>query len=69
VRLAIKSKKNKLIARKGIIKIPLVAIGGNQFYAYQNDALFIFQQDNFGKINSLKVNASDFRNFIFTKLK
>jgi CubicO group peptidase (beta-lactamase class C family) len=69
VSLAIKSKKNKLIARKGIIKIPLVAFGGNQFYAYQNDALFIFQQDNFGKINSLKVNASDFRNFIFTKLK
>ncbi len=69
VRLKIKHKKDKLIAKKGIIKIPMVAFGTNQFYAFNNDALFIFQRNQEGQINSLKVNASDFRNFIFTKLK
>lgn len=69
VRLNVKSKREKLLARKGIIKIPMITFGDNQFYAYENDALFIFQKDGNGKVASLKVNASDFRNFIFTKLK
>ena len=69
VRLKVRSKRKKLIASKGIIKIPMIAFGDNQFYAYENDALFIFQRDSTGKVASLKVNASDFRNFIFTKLK
>jgi hypothetical protein len=69
VRLRIKNKKHKLIAKKGVIKIPMVGFGRNQFYAYNNDALFIFQSDEKGQVNSLKVNASDFRNFIFTKFK
>jgi CubicO group peptidase (beta-lactamase class C family) len=69
VRLKIKHKNDKLIAKKSIIKIPMVEFGLNQFYAYNNDALFIFQPNEKGQITSLKINASDFRNFIFKKIK
>lgn len=69
VRLKVKNRKGKLVARKGIIKIPLISFGKDQFYAIQNDALFIFQRDSNRTVSSLKVNASDFRNFIFKKTK
>lgn len=68
-RLKVKMKRKKLMARKGIIQIPLVDFGPDQFYAIDNDALFIFQRNAQGKVTSLKVNASDFRNFIFERVK
>jgi CubicO group peptidase (beta-lactamase class C family) len=68
-RLKVKSKGKNLVAKKGIIKIPLIPFGGNQFYATKNDALFIFQHNSNGEITSLRVNASDFRNFVFEKVK
>jgi CubicO group peptidase (beta-lactamase class C family) len=68
-RLKVKAKGDKLLAKKGIIRIPLIDFGPDQFYATQNDALFIFQRDANRKIISLKVNAADFRNFIFEKVK
>lgn len=68
-KLKITQSKNGIVAHKGIIRIPLVPFGKDQFYAYNNDALFIFQRNEKGQVDSLKVNASDFRNFIFTKLK
>jgi CubicO group peptidase (beta-lactamase class C family) len=68
-KLKITKSKNGVAARKGIIRIPLIPFGHDQFYAFNNDALFIFQRNEREQINSLKVNASDFRNFIFTKFK
>ena len=68
-RLKVKSNGNNLLAKKGIIRIPLIPFGGDQFYATKNDALFIFQQNSNGEAGSLKVNASDFRNFVFEKMK
>jgi hypothetical protein len=68
-RLKVKSKGTGLLARKGVIRIPLIPFGDNQFYATKNDALFIFQPDSNGQVQSIKVNASDFRNFVFEKEK
>lgn len=65
--LNIKSKKDKIFAKKGIIKIPLIPIEKDTFYATQNSALFIFRRNDTGQISQLKVNANDFRNFIFEK--
>ena len=68
-RLKVKSKGAELLAKKGIIRIPLIPFGENQFYATKNDALFIFQRDSTEQVKSIKVNASDFRNFVFEKVK
>lgn len=68
-RLKVKSKGNNLLAKKGIIKIPLISFGDGQFYATKNGALFTFQLNSGGEAGSLKVNASDFRNFVFEKVK
>ncbi len=68
-RLKIKSKKDKIVAHKGIIKIPLISFGTDQFYAPNNIALFIFQRDENKRVHRLKVNAPDFRNFIFEREK
>jgi CubicO group peptidase (beta-lactamase class C family) len=61
--IKVKSKKTKILARKGIIKIPLIPFEKDLFYAPQHDALFIFSRDSSGKIDRLKINAGDFRNF------
>jgi CubicO group peptidase (beta-lactamase class C family) len=68
-KLKITQSKNSVVAHKGIIRIPLTQFDQDQFYAFNNDALFIFQRSEKGQINSLKINASDFRNFIFKKIK
>ena len=65
--LKVKRKKNGIVARKGIIKFPLIVFNRDQFYAYEHDALFIFERDSSGKIFQLKANARDFRNFKFVK--
>lgn len=61
--IKVKSKKGKIVARKGIIRIPLIPFDKDLFYATQHDALFIFSHDENGKIDRLKINARDFRNF------
>ncbi len=66
-KLSIKSKKNRIFAKKGIVKIPLVPIDEDTFYATQNGVVFYFNRNNAGEIKQFKVNASDFRNFIFEK--
>lgn len=68
-KLNIKSKKDKIFAKKGILKIPLIPIGEDTFYDTQNNALFIFERDKTDQVTHLKVNANDFRNFIFIKGK
>jgi CubicO group peptidase (beta-lactamase class C family) len=68
-RLKVKSRGVELLAKKGIIRIPLIPFGENQFYATKNDALFIFQLDSNRRVKSIKVNASDFRNFVFEKVE
>ncbi len=66
-KLKVKKKKNGIVARKGIIKFPLLVFDRDQFFAFQHDALFIFERDASGKVIRLKANAKDFRNFIFTR--
>jgi CubicO group peptidase (beta-lactamase class C family) len=65
--IKVKHKKNRIVARKGIIKIPLIPFAQDQFYAPANDALFIFKRGIDGRISGFKANAYDFRNFDFTK--
>lgn len=66
-KIKVKKKGERLIARKGIFRIPLVDFNKDQFYAADNDALFTFVRDNNGLVRSLRVDASDFRNFWFQK--
>jgi CubicO group peptidase (beta-lactamase class C family) len=68
-RLKVKPKGTELLAKKGAIRIPLLPFGDNQFYATKNDALFVFQLDTNGQVVSIKVNASDFRNFVFERVE
>lgn len=64
----VKTKKDKIIARKGFIKIDLIPFGKDSFFAPENDALFLFSRDGKGgRIESLVINASDFRNFKFER--
>lgn len=65
--LTIKSRKNRIFAKKGIIKIPLIPIDKDIFYDTNNSALFIFERDAKEQVVQLKVNANDFRNFIFER--
>lgn len=65
--LKVKAKKDKIFARKGIIKIPLISFGKDVFYAPQNIATFHFKRNQQGKVNQIIVNAPDFRNFRFEK--
>lgn len=65
--IKVKSKKGRIVGRKGILRIPLIPFDKDLFYATQHDALFIFSRDASGKINRLKINARDFRNFKMVK--
>ena len=67
--IRIKYKKNRIIAKKGILRIPLIPFSHDQFYAPENAALFIFQRNENKAITSFKANASDFRNFNFDKVQ
>ena len=67
VNLNIKSKRDRIFAKKGIIKIPLVPIDKDTFFDTNNNALFVFKRNGTGQVVQLKVNANDFRNFIFEK--
>jgi hypothetical protein len=61
----VKKIKNGIVARKGIIKFPLIVFDCDQFFAFQHEVLFIFERDTTGKAFRLKANAKDFRNFTF----
>lgn len=65
--LKVKSKKGKIVARKGIIRIPLIPFDRDIFYATQNDALLIFRRGADGEVSEMKINARDFRNFKLIK--
>ena len=65
--LNIKSKGDRIFAKKGIIKIPLIPIDKDTFFDTNNSALFVFKRNGTGQVVQLKVNANDFRNFIFEK--
>jgi CubicO group peptidase (beta-lactamase class C family) len=65
--LKIKKKGEKLIARKGIFRIPLMEFSKDKFYAAYNDALFTFVRNDKNQVQSLRVDAPDFRNFWFGK--
>lgn len=66
-KIKVKMKGERLIARKGIFRIPLVEFNKDQYYAADNDALFTFVRASNGSVKSLRVDASDFRNFWFQK--
>jgi len=65
--IKVKAQKDRLVARKGIIKIPLIVFEKDVFYAPQNMAVFNFMRDQQGTIRQIIVNAPDFRNFKFEK--
>ncbi len=65
--IKIKAKKDRIIARKGTLKIPLIFFGKDVFYAPQNSATFHFVRNQQENIYQIIVNASDFRNFKFEK--
>lgn len=68
-KIKVKAKNKKIKASKGIISIPLMAFEEDTFYAFNHDALFIFDKDQTGKIIGLTVNAQDFRNFELKRVK
>jgi hypothetical protein len=63
----VKSRNQKITARKGIIRIPLIPFKEDIFYATQNDALFFFERNADGQVIVLRINAQDFRNFKLKK--
>jgi CubicO group peptidase (beta-lactamase class C family) len=65
--IKIKAKKGKIVARKGIIRIPLTPFKDDLFFGYEHEALFIFNRNAEGKVDRLKINARDFRNFKMVK--
>ncbi len=65
--IKIKAKKDRLVARKGILKIPLIVFKKDVFYAPQNSVTFHFVRNPKGTIYQIIVNAPDFRNFKFEK--
>lgn len=65
--LSVKKKRNKIVARKGLLKIPLTDFATDQFYGAENDVLFTFVRNEKGVVTSVRVDASDFRNFWFEK--
>jgi len=65
--IKIKLKPKGIVAKKGIIKIPLMPFDKDVFFAPENDALFIFGRNDQGEVVRFKANAHDFRNFIFEK--
>lgn len=65
--IKVKSKKGKIVARKGIIRIRLIPFDKDLFYATQHDALFVFSRNESGEVDKLKINARDFRNFRMVK--
>lgn len=67
--LKIKSSRDGLKAKRGIINLPLIALKRDVFYAIPANALFEFRRDGEGQVVSLIANASDFRNFRFKKIK
>ncbi len=66
--IKVKSKKGKIVARKGIIRIPLIPFNNDLFFGYEHDALFIFSRNEKGEVDRLKINARDFRNFKMQKI-
>ena len=66
-KIKIKAGKNRIIAKKSILKIPLIQLEKGCFYSSEYEVLFYFLRDESGKVESLKINAVDFRNFRLTK--
>jgi CubicO group peptidase (beta-lactamase class C family) len=66
-KIKVKAKNQKIKAKKGIIRIPLIPFQEDVFYATQNDALFLFDRNSVGQVVSLRINAQDFRNFKLKK--
>ena len=67
-KIKVRAKNKKIKAKKGIIRIPLIPLKKDIFYATQNDALFLFDRNPTGQVVGLKINARDFRNFKLKKV-
>lgn len=65
--IRIKARKNKIIARKSLFKIPLIMLDKDLFFSPEHSAVFIFHRDENGKVKRLQLNSNDFRNFNFSK--
>jgi CubicO group peptidase (beta-lactamase class C family) len=65
----VKEGKGKISARKGIFRICLIPFAKDQFYAPDNQALFVFRRNSAGQITGFLAHAYDFRNFNFEKVK
>ncbi|MEM9327319.1 MAG: serine hydrolase domain-containing protein [Bacteroidota bacterium] len=61
--IKVKAGKEGLKAKKGIIKLPMIALQEDLFYASNVNALFRFQRNESGEVVKLTVDAYDFRNF------
>jgi len=66
-KIKIKSKKGKIIAKKSILKIPLIPIEKDKFYSPDYQVLFIFKRNESNQIKSLLINSWNFRNFNLIK--
>ncbi|MEM6360709.1 MAG: serine hydrolase domain-containing protein [Bacteroidota bacterium] len=66
-KIKVKGRKNRIIAKKSILKIPLIKFENDCFYSSEYEVLFYFMRDGSGKVESVKINAIDFRNFSLTK--
>ena len=61
--LKVKNTRKGIKAKKGIIKLVLIALREDMFYSSNTAALFSFERDKNGTVVNLVVNAYDFRNF------
>ena len=68
-KIKIRKNKDKIFAKKSIIKIPLIRLEDDCFYSPEYEVLLLFQRNTAGEIEALKINAEDFRNFNMWKEK
>ena len=61
-KIKVKGRKNRIIAKKSILKIPLIKFENDCFYSSEYDVLFYFMRDASGKVDSVKINEIDIRN-------
>lgn len=66
-KIKIKIKKSGIIAKKSIIKIPLIRLDNDSFFSPEYDALFLFKRNDSRVIQSMIINSTDFRNFKLMK--
>lgn len=62
-KIKIKVKKDKILAKKSILRIPMIRLEEDCFFSAEYDVSFFFSRNKLEKVESVKINAIDFRNF------